>query len=226
MKKIEVTKTGDCLGYQLYLPEQFTKELPLLIYLHGAGERGECTEQLEHLERHGVPCMIREGREIPAIVLCPQCPEMFVWNNVVREVKSLIDRIVREYHVLKDRILLTGSSMGGYGTWEMGITYPNFFAAIAPVAGGGMQWRAQKLITTPVLAYHGEMDDVVEAVNSEMMVKQVQKFSGNAELHILPGLGHNEGIYDAYKNQKLIDWILVQRRTNFDPVEEVASGCF
>ncbi len=226
MKKIEVEKTDRYLGYQLYIPEDMSREIPLLIYLHGAGERGDRKKQLEHLERHGVPRVIKEGREIPAVVLCPQCPEMFVWNNIVEKVKELIDKTVSEYEIKKDRICLTGSSMGGYGTWEMGITYPDFFAAISPVCGGGMQWRACKLVNTPVIAYHGDIDDVVEPINSIMMVSAINRNGGSAELKFLHGFGHNDGIYEAYTNTDLIDVLLKKRRTNFEPVQEVCADCF
>ncbi|MBO7344821.1 MAG: phospholipase, partial [Clostridia bacterium] len=119
----------------LFTPAEKVQNPPLIVYLHGAGERGE---NIEHLYRHGMPKLIKSGKEIPAIVLCPQCPAQFVWNNIVERLKNLIDLIVEEYQISKDRIAITGSSMGGFGTWEMGLTYANYFSAIAPVAGGGL----------------------------------------------------------------------------------------
>lgn len=138
----------------------------------------------------------------------------------------LIDKVAEDYGIKKDRICITGSSMGGYGTWEMGITYPNFFSAIAPVCGGGMQWRSEKLLNTPVKAYHGNKDDVVELVNSELMLKNIIVKGGTPELVVLDGFGHNDGIYEAYKNRGLMDWILKQRRTDFSPVKEVCGEWF
>lgn len=226
MKIIESEKNEKYLGYRLYIPDNMSGELPLMIYLHGAGERGVRRAQLEHMERNGVPRIIKEGREIDAIVLCPQCPEMFVWNNIVVDLKKLIDNIIEQYRIKKDRICITGSSMGGYGTWEMGMTFPSFFSAIAPVSGGGMEWRAQKLVNTPVRAYHGADDDAVKPINSKMMVDKIQEAGGSAKFCLLQGFGHGDGIYEAYKNQNLIEWILKQRRTNFDIVEEVASSWF
>ena len=142
------------------------------------------------------------------------------------DVKLLIDKVAEDYGIKKDRICITGSSMGGYGTWEMGITYPNFFSAIAPVCGGGMQWRSEKLLSTSVKTYHGNKDDVVELVNSELMLKNIIAKGGTAELVVLDGFGHNDGIYEAYKNRDLMDWILKQRRTDFSPVKEVCSEYF
>ncbi len=224
MKRLMVEQDGSMLGHMLYIPKNMSAEMPLLVYLHGAGERGD---KLEHVERHGVPYLIKnESAEIPAVVLCPQCPVQFVWNNIVTDVKLLIDKVAEDYGIKKDRICITGSSMGGYGTWEMGITYPNFFSAIAPVCGGGMQWRSEKLLSTSVKTYHGNKDDVVELVNSELMLKNIIAKGGTAELVVLDGFGHNDGIYEAYKNRDLMDWILKQRRTDFSPVKEVCSEYF
>ena len=211
------------LGYMLYLPEGAKENLPLLVYLHGAGERGE---NLTHLTRHAIPKMLSEGREFEAIVLCPQCPAAFVWNNVVREVKQLIDEVVSEFEIKSDRICITGSSMGGYGTWEMGLTYSNFFAAIAPVCGGAMPWRAGNLRTTSVKTWHGDADDTVVLVNSQLMVDAVNQHGGNAELIVLKGLGHNDGIEEAYYRTELIEWLLSQRRKEFAPVSEAMSEYF
>ena len=133
--------SGTALGGLVFLPACVEADTPLLVYLHGAGERGTRTD---HMCRHGIPRLIvREGWEIPAIVLCPQCPAEFVWDNVVREVKSVIDDTVSRFAMRTDRISLTGCSMGGFGAWEMGMTYTGFFAALAPIAGGGRSFRSR-----------------------------------------------------------------------------------
>ena len=211
------------LGYILYTPEKVEKNMPLIIFLHGAGERGK---NLNHLERWNIPKMIKEGYELDAVVLCPQCPGEFVWNNLVREVKALIDEIAVEYQSDLSRISITGSSMGGYGTWEMGLTYPNFFSAMAPICGGSMPWRAKNLINTPARTWHGEKDIVVHLVNSQLMVDKINECGGNAQLHVLSGFAHNDGAEEAYNNADLIPWLLSQRRSNFDPIPEVLSELF
>lgn len=207
----------------LFLPENRDASTPLMVYLHGAGERGT---KLDHLYRHGVPKLIQSGKEIPAIVLCPQCPAPFVWNNIVEKLKQLIDIVAAQYAVLPDRISITGSSMGGYGTWEMGLTYPNFFSAIAPVAGGGLSWRCSKLVTTPVLACHGTADEAVPFVYSQLMVDVTNQAGGDAQLIALEGFGHNDGINEAYFGTHMLDWLLAQRRTNFEYVKEVCEDLF
>ena len=207
----------------LFTPSERVENPPLLIYLHGAGERGE---KIEHLYRHGIPKLINDGKEIPAVVLCPQCPREVVWNNIVDKVKNLIDLIVGEYKLSLDRISITGSSMGGFGTWEMGLSYPNFFSAIAPVAGGGLSWRAERLITTPVKAYHGKLDIDVPLIHSQLMVDSVNVHGGKAELVILDEFGHNDGIEYTYFNTDIVSWLLENRRTNFEIVKDVCEECF
>ncbi len=202
-------------------PSNSSGELPLLVYLHGAGERGSIHE---HICRHGVPRLIREGREINAIVLAPQCPAWAVWDNVVADVKRLIDDTMIRFGIKRDRVTLTGSSMGGFGTFAVGLAFPTLFAGIAPVAGGGMAWRAKRLVNTPVLAYHGETDPIVLPICSSMMIDAINAAGGKAEFNLLPKLGHNDGIDFAYRSTDLIERLLLLRRTDFsrayEPYEE------
>lgn len=210
------------MNYKVFCPENY-KDLPLLVYLHGAGERGK---NIENLYRHGIPKLLNEGKEIAAVVLCPQCPEQYVWDNVVEKIKKIIDRVAEEFEIKKDRICITGSSMGGFGTWMMAKTYPSFFSAAAPVAGGGMSWRTPKLVTTPILAIHGTEDVTVPPIYSELMVNAVKDSGGNVEYIELEGYSHNDGIDYAYRNTKLIDWILEKRRENFEYVPEICESMF
>ncbi len=199
------------------------ENLPMIVYLHGAGERGTV---IEHLYRHGLAKMMNNGLDIPAVVVCPQCPAWAVWDNVVDKVKGLIDSVAKEFSVDMSRITVTGSSMGGYGTFMMGLTYPNFFAGIAPVAGGGMSWRAIRLRNTPVLAVHGVKDGVVPFIYSELMVDILKNSCRNVELISLKNFDHNDGIDFAYRCTKLISWLLAQKRKDFDYVQDVCEDCF
>lgn len=210
------------MNYGVFFPDDYTN-LPLLIYLHGAGERGL---NYNHIYRHGVGRLIGEGREIPAVVLIPQCPEEFVWDNVVVDVKKIIDTTAKEYDIKPDRICITGSSMGGFGTWMMGLTYKNFFSGLAPIAGGGMAWRTANLKNTPVYAVHGSEDEPVKPVYSQMMCEKVNEEGGNAKLLLLEGFGHNDGIYHAYYNTDVIDWLLSCRRKDFGELPEAYSENF
>lgn len=210
------------MNYMVHYPDN-TKDLPLIVYLHGAGERGK---NISHLYRHGIPKLLSEGKEIPAVVLCPQCPANYVWDNVVSSVKQIIDMVVSEYGIKNDRICITGSSMGGFGTWMMGLTYPSFFSCMAPICGGGMEWRAEKLKSTPVLTVHGAKDEVVPLLRSTLMVDAVNNKGGNAELIVLDDYGHNDAIDYAYRNTKVIEWLLSHRRTNFEYIPEICENIF
>ena len=221
-EKIFLNNSAREFNYIVYEPKNL-KDVPLIVYLHGAGERGKT---VDHLYRHAVPKLLKAGKEVSALVLCPQCPAGYVWNNLVFELKSLIDSIVSEYGIQKDRISITGSSMGGYGTWEMGLTYRNFFSCIAPVAGGGMSWRCAGLKTTPVYAYHGAEDDAVPACNSVEMANAVNKSGGKAELHIYDGYGHNDLINYVYENTDILDILANSRRTDFGYVTDACEELF
>ena len=213
------------LNYRVYAPEK-TALLPLLVYLHGAGERGDTPDKLDHILRHGIPKLISEGRKIPAVVLCPQCPTNAVWDNVVFALGTLIRKVAAEYGILPDRILLTGSSMGGYGTFATALAHPTLFAAIAPISGGNMSWRASNLVSTPVYAVHGKEDTLVPPVCSELMVDAVNATGGKAKLLLLEGQGHNDAIDYAYRHTDVIEWLLSMRRTDFTPVPEFCHECF
>ena len=221
-REIHMTDANCRMNYKLYYPDNY-QDLPLMIYLHGAGERGT---QIDHIDRHAVPRIIEQGGQYNAVILCPQCPAHLVWNNVVEDVKKLIDQVVERFEIQKDRICITGSSMGGFGTFEMGLTYRNFFSAIAPVAGGGLSWRAANLKNTPVRAYHGDADSTVPLVYSELMVNAVNQTGGVAELVTLKGFGHNDSIEYAYENTELIEWLLSARRTDFSYVPETLEKWF
>ena len=220
--KTYLSDSEEKMNYGVAFPDDY-KDLPLLIYLHGAGERGR---NFEHVYRHGVPEMIMAGKEYNAVVLYPQCPAQFIWNNMVKELKGLIDAVAEEYGILKDRIILTGSSMGGYGTWETAMCYPETFAAIGPVAGGGVVWRTGKLKNVPVIAYHGEKDSTVPLSQSEVMVDFTNRFGGSAELNVLEGRGHNDGIDYTYQNTDLVERLLTYRKNDFDHVPEPCENMF
>lgn len=210
------------MNYAIYYPDH-TEDLPLMIFLHGAGERGL---NYDHVNRHAIPMLLQQGREYNAVILCPQCPADSVWDNRVKDLKAIIDKTVDQFNIKPDRICITGGSMGGFGSWMMGLTYPSFFSAIAPVAGGGMSWRTSNLRTTAVKAYHGVQDTVVPIIYSELMVDGVNRSGGKAELIRLEGFAHNDGINYAYSDTDLINWILAQRKDFFEEVPECLSEMF
>lgn len=201
-------KRVEKFNYLLYKPEGAEGKLPMIVMLHGAGERGD---NFDVIAVHGVAKYVEQGRELPAVVIAPQCPDGFIWNQLTVELKALIDYSIEEYGIDSDRVSITGLSMGGYGTWEMGMSYPGFFSALAPICGGGVSWRAGLIGKTPVWAFHGDSDDTVPPSNSYEMCDKLKASGGNVELTVLHGVGHNSWEF-AYERTGLIDWLISSHR--------------
>lgn len=193
--------------YLLYQPQDRQEEkLPLIVFLHGAGERGE---NLSLLKAHSIPRIFDGQVDYPCIVVSPQCGADSFWTAQIPQLKLFIDAIMEQYPVDKDRVHLTGVSMGGFGTWHMAMAYPELFASIVPVCGGGMPWNAG-VLTMPVRAFHGEEDSVVDVRESIAMCESLKKTNPNVTLTIFPGVDHNAWDY-AYRDE-LIRWMLEQKR--------------
>jgi predicted peptidase len=125
--------------------------------------------------------------------------------------KGLVETIIEEYAVDHNRVYLTGLSMGGYGTWSLAMMYPDLFAAIAPICGGGNPDWIGLLKDVPVWAFHGDADPVVPLEQSQRMVSALQKHGGNAKLTVYPDVGHDSWT-QTYENQELYDWFLQHSR--------------
>ena len=202
------------MSYLLYLPEDYgktKKDWPLMVFLHGAGERGS---NLDKVKVHGPAKLVDQGKELPFIIVSPQCPPGKWWPNFIEKVMALIDETVESYNVDTSRIYLTGLSMGGYGTWSIANTYPERFAAIAPICGGGMSFVAHNLVDTPVWAFHGAKDDVVPLSESQKMVDAVNAAGGRAKLTVYPTIEHDSWT-QTYENPKLYEWFLKHSRKSF-----------
>ena len=198
------------MGYLLFLPESYGKEegkkWPLILFLHGSGERGS---DLSKVKVHGPPKIVEQKKDFPFIVLSPQCPEGKWWQPEV--LVALLDDIAEKYDVDKTRVYLTGLSMGGYGTWETAITYPDRFAAIAPICGGGTKYRVNALKDTPTWVFHGEDDQAVPIVRSEEMVNALKDAGGDVQFTRYPNVGHDSWTA-AYDDPKLYEWFLSHKR--------------
>jgi len=207
----EITKTLSC-NYLLFLPEgygQKKQQWPLIMFLHGAGERGS---DLNKVKVHGPPKIVENRKDFPFIVVSPQCPEDDWWTDKVEVLINLLDDIVARYKVDKERIYLTGLSMGGYGTWSLASEYPERFAAIAPICGGSNRIMALRLRDIPVWVFHGAKDKVVPLEESEEMVNAIRSRGGNVKLTIYPDAGHDSWT-ETYNNQQLYDWFLEHRKS-------------
>ncbi len=213
MKRTDVLKNAENeLGYTIFLPNGYSadKAYPMILSLHGAGERGNGVSELDKATNIGIGKYIKlSGLETEAIVLCPQCPCDRVWNQLVFELGRLVERIADEYRADKKRISVTGMSMGGFGTWELGLTFPERFSALAPICGGGMAWRTGALKGKPIWAFHGNADPTININNSIEMVTRARECGADVKFTIFDGVGHNS--WDmAYLDTKVIDWLTEQ----------------
>lgn len=184
------------------------KGWPLVLFLHGAGERGD---DLERVRTWGPPRMIAAGRQLPCIVLAPQCPQGRWWEP--SGLLALLDHVVEREAVDPDRIIVTGLSMGGYGTLDLVATAPGRFAAAVPICGGFPKplLLAPALARVPLWVFHGTDDRIVPLSESVRVVEAVRAAGGSARLTAYEGVGHDSW-RQAYADEELWTWMLQQRR--------------
>jgi predicted peptidase len=197
------------LGYLVYLPKDYDKQesWPLMLFLHGAGERGD---DLELVKKHGPPKLIDAGKEFPFIVVSPQCPKGKWWEPI--ELVALLDEIGNKYKVDPDRVYVTGLSMGGFGSWRLAAYAPERLAAMAPICGGGETYWTKQFVRLPVWAFHGAKDTGVPVERSQAMVDALKKNGGDPKLTIYPEAPHDSWT-ETYDNPELYTWLLAQKRT-------------
>ncbi|HEX2861467.1 MAG TPA: PHB depolymerase family esterase [Lacunisphaera sp.] len=203
------------LGYRylLALPEGYaadeSKRWPLVVFLHGAGERGR---DLELLKKHGVPRLIAAGRKFEAIVVAPQVPEGEYWNP--HGVKALVDELARKHRVDETRIYLTGLSMGGFGVFDTLAAYPGVFAAAVPICGGAginvVKFAA--LREMPIWMFHGDRDQAVPVEYSQTAMRWFERIQApNVKLTIYPGVTHDSWTR-TYDNSEVWAWLFAHRK--------------
>jgi predicted peptidase len=200
-------KTKLELNYILQLPTNQKEKFPLLVFLHGSGERGI---DLALVKNHS-PFTYQELIKSPIAILAPQCPLDVWWDTTA--VYELIQETISKYNIDTSRIYLTGLSMGGWGTWKLAIEHPELFAAVAPVCAPIdvlMLINASKL-NMPIRIYHGALDDVVLAEDSILMHQELKKENKSTELFIFPNDDHNS--WDStYSNPEFYIWLLSQQK--------------
>lgn len=197
------------MNYLLYLPKNYNsaqEKFPLMLFLHGAGERGS---DLNLVKRHGPPKLIDQGKDFQFIVVSPQCPENVWWST--DDLSALLDELVEHYQVDEKKIYVTGLSMGGFGTWALAEKYPERFAAIAPICGGGNPLTICKIGKLPIWVFHGAKDPVVSINESQQMVTALKNCGNNAKFTIYPETGHDAWT-ETYNNPELYDWLLKQSK--------------
>ena len=220
--KLLYTSDKDTLPYRLLKPENAaSKKFPLVIFLHGAGERGNDNEvHIKHImEVFGNP---ENRQKYPSYVLAPQCPANIMWashtsqNNrlVMKQTPtrpmalliSLIEKIEKDFSIDPNRIYVTGLSMGGYGTWDLLARFPQKFAAAVPICGGGDPATAGSFRHVPIWAFHGTLDRIVPATQSRIMIKALQDAGGAPGYTEYPDIGHDSWT-NAYRDPYLLPWL-------------------
>jgi predicted peptidase len=199
------------LRYLIWMPDAAGKPAagwPLLLFLHGSGERGH---DLARVKLHGPGKYATAGRRFPFILVAPQVPDGMAWDSDALD--ALRADLVARLPIDPNRVLMTGLSMGGYGTWNYAADYPKRLAAIAPVCGAGDSDRAARIKHLPVWAFHGALDDTVPIAGDREMVEALKVAGGNVRFTVYPDVGHNA--WDpAYADPALYEWLLAQRRSS------------
>lgn len=210
------------LNYLLFLPRncksEAKKKWPLILFLHGGGQRGT---DLELVKAHGIPKIVEQHPNFPFVVVSPQCPPNTWWWLELDGLTHLLDHIVGKLPIDDKRIYLTGLSMGGYGTWHLATALPDRFAAIAPVCGGGLwhRWVPEEvcaLKNVPVWAFHGAKDATVPVAESQKMVSALRRCGGSARLTVYPDAAHDSWTR-TYENPELYEWFLEHSLPEFVP---------
>jgi predicted peptidase len=225
----------DTLPYRLLLPDDFdaSKKYPLVLFLHGAGERGRDNEaQLTHGGRLFLNDTVRKS--FPAIVVFPQCAPESYWSNVQRTTDStgkrtftfqeggaptrpmamlenLLEEVQRQYRIKGDQVYVMGLSMGGMGTFELARRHPDLFAAAVPICGGAHPGTAGTLKSARWWVFHGAKDDVVPSQLSEEMVAALKAQGASVKFTVYPEASHNSWD-NAFAEPDLLPWLFAQHK--------------
>jgi predicted peptidase len=205
------------MNYLLHIPKEYEKnknwKWPMIVFLHGLAERGN---NLQKIIRVGLPKQVQSMTGFPFIVLSPQCPFRTYWDreNQAIALKEIIDSVIRNYQIDESRLYLTGYSMGGYGTWYTAAFYPDIFAAIAPICGGGNPTMMNKLSYMPTWVFHAENDTVVSIKKAHRMIDALIKAGNKSVTYTFySSLGHHCWA-ETYSNMELYKWFLKYNKEN------------
>ncbi|WEK35977.1 MAG: PHB depolymerase family esterase [Candidatus Pseudobacter hemicellulosilyticus] len=208
--------------YLLYLPEGYandtTQRWPLILFLHGAGERGD---DIQKVAVHGPAKLVAAGKKLPFIIVSPQCKPNSWWEP--ESLYSLLKQLKKDLRVDPDRVYLTGLSMGGFGSFNLGAKHPEEFAAIAPICGGGDPADGWKLRHIPMWVFHGAKDRVVPLSASQQMVDAIKPLNPGIRFTVYPEADHDSWT-ETYNNDSLFQWFLTHRRFRFTAIQPDAAS--
>lgn len=199
------------LNYLVFLPQSYdtSKKWPLILSLHGSGERGN---NIDNVKKWGIHKILKENDNFPFVVVSPQCPAGEIWEMQFKALKDLLNEMESNYNIDSERIYLTGYSMGGYGTWNFAILNPERFTAIVPISGGAISpKKALRLKNVPIWVAHGDSDTDVQFEESKRIVDCLKVYNSNIIFRVYKGAGH-EVCTTAYEEPELFQWLLKQKR--------------
>lgn len=202
---------ADGYAWQLFLPVDYIgageqRRWPLILFLHGSGERGD---DIAKVKVHGPPKVADRDPAFPFVTVSPLLPAGQDWD--VPKLEAILDHVVTRYRVDPERIYLTGLSRGAHASWRWAAAAPGRFAAVVPVSGRGDPSTACRLKDMPVWAFHGDRDDVVTPFGSFMIVEAIRSCGGKPRFTIYPDTGHDAWTR-TYDDPALYDWLLSHRR--------------
>ncbi len=214
------------IKYLMYIPKDYSegnKKYPLILYLHGAGQKGYSPSNLAYVALNAQLAGRKRG-SFPFIVVSPQLPGpagfeipysldrgKWFYKEFFEELDKLLDHVIENYAVDEDRIYCVGASMGGYGTWKMAAMYPDRFAAIAPLCGEGDPDEVCKVKNIPTWVYHCAEDEVMPVKGSDVMVEALKACGGNVEF-VRPAGGDHEKCW-SNNFDDLYEWLLKHSKT-------------
>lgn len=205
--------TGKMSGI-VTVPSDFdknTESLPVIVFLHGAGESTDSSADcVEKVKAHGIPKVFSRDNDykgLRVITISPQCPSGFIWDQITLQLMDYIEAAVSEYNGNRKHIAITGLSMGGFGTWNMITTFPDYFCCAAPICGGGVPWRInESLRGKKIRVFHSVDDDSVPFECSLQMVKGAR--AAGADIEFVSYCFEGHGCWNrAYEQTDLIEWL-------------------
>lgn len=216
---------GNVLPYRLLKPAHYdaSQKYPLVVFLHGAGERGADNQKQVGYARKFLE---QACKDYPCFAMLPQCPENRRWVEVdwsayqhampaepsvpMGEMMAALEQLRKEFNIDSDRIYVMGLSMGGYGTWDALARYPKVFAAGVPICGGADLNNAKVYARKPIWAFHGDADPTVPVQRSRFIVETVKAAGGTPRYTEYPGMGHASWV-PAMREAELAPWLFAQR---------------